>query len=234
MALQLNPVKRSSIVDALLQQLVDQMISGNLKPGDVLPSEAEIAQQWQASRNSVREAFRVLQALGIIERRQGDSSRVAESQAMPFDWLLFPILQRIGTSQELVELRLVLELGVTELVIEKARPEDFGQLEVRMRRLEALQQQETIDGDAAVDADTDFHMALTELTANRALVELSKLVMRLYAPSMKAHLTSPGGVAQATSDHRRFLEALRMRDRDEARRAVVASFVHWSRYIDLV
>lgn len=232
MAIELERIDRQNVADYVIHQLLNQMVGGKLKSGDKLPGENEIATQLGVGRNSVREAMKVLQTLGILERHQGDGSYVAESYKMPFDWLLFPLLSRIGTSQDLVELRRVLEIGVTELVIEKASTADFDELEQRMLAMEDASKNKEIDGDLLAELDVEFHITLARITKNPALVELSKLVMKLFAPSMKAHLTSPDGLPVATKDHRMFVEALRMRDRDDARRVVVASFEHWKRFIN--
>ena len=231
MALDLEPINRQNTVDTLLRQLLDRMLSGKLKPGDKLPGEIEMAAQLGASRNSIREAFKVLQTLGILERRQGDGTYVAESYKMPFDWVLFPLLSRLETSQDLVELRHVLESGIAELVIEKATPEDFDALEEKKTVFESITRRAPLDADEVVQADVEFHLTLARITRNDAIEELAKLVFRLVAPSMKAHLTSPDGTAHAIHDHRAVLDALKMRSRDQAQRCVVAAFEHWRRFI---
>jgi DNA-binding FadR family transcriptional regulator len=231
--LEFERINKAAVADEVIRQLLDQMIAGALKAGDKLPSESEMADMFGVGRNSVREAIKVLQTLGIVERWQGDGSYVAESYKMPFDWLLFPLLSRVRTSSDLVELRRVLEIGVTELVIEKASPEDFDELEKKIEAMEQVGQQDPLDGDAAVETDVEFHIALARVTRNPALEQLSELVMRLFAPSMKKHLTSPEGIIHAREDHRIFFGALKMRDRDQARRSVFEAFEHWKRFIDL-
>lgn len=232
MAMKLKHIDRQNVVDSLLHQLLEQMISGQVRPGDKLPPESEMAAELGAGRNSVREALKVLQTLGVFDRRQGDGTYVASTYQMPFDWVLFPLLSRIEKSQDLVELRLVVELGITELVIEKVCLEDLQEIEKRQAEFEQICQNRPFDADATVEADVNFHVTLAEIARNDALLELSRLIMRLFAPSMKTHLSSSDGATRATHDHRDFLENLKIRDRDQARRVVIRSFEHWRQYIE--
>ena len=236
--MELEQIPRDNVADAVIRQLLNRMLDGRLKPGGKLPTENEMAAQIGVGRNSIREALKVLQALGFVVRRQGSGSYIAESYEMPFDWLLFPLVSRIGTSKDLVELRLALELGVTEIVIEKAGEKDFAVLEQRIADFEmhgkkGTERAETLDIDAAVRDDVRLHLALAELTGNAALIALARLVMKLFELSMRAHLSSADGYSTAKRDHRAFCDAIRSRDRDEARRKIIRSFEHWKTYIDL-
>ena len=232
--MEMDQIPRDNVADAVIRQLLNRMLDGRLKPGGKLPAENEMAAQIGVGRNSIREALKVLQALGFIERRQGSGSYIAESYEMPFDWLLFPLISRINTSKDLVELRLALELGVTEIVIEKAGEKDFAVLEQRIANFEMHGETDTpLDIDAAVRDDIRLHIAIAELTGNTALVALARLVMKLLEPSMRSHLSSPEGYMRAKRDHRAFCEAIRSRDRDEARRKIIRSFEHWKNHIGL-
>ena len=103
-SIKLTPISRPNIADMVLEQLLDQLTSGRLKLGDKLPAEVELASQVGIGRNSVREAMKVLQVLGVIERRQGDGSYVAQEPNVPFKSLLLSLFSRIGTSEGMVEL----------------------------------------------------------------------------------------------------------------------------------
>ena len=73
-----TPVKRISISEQIAQQIKEQIISGELKPGDKLPSENELCKMYQVSRTSVRQALANLSSLDLIETRFGDGSHVKE------------------------------------------------------------------------------------------------------------------------------------------------------------
>ena len=231
--MELEKIPRDRVADVVIRQLIDRMLNGTLKAGDRLPAESEMAARVGVGRNSIREAMKVLQTLGFVERRQGDGSYITASYEMPFDWLLFPLLSRIGTSRDLVELRRVLELGVTELVIEKAGEAELRRLATVVERFERHGASDPFVVEQVVADDVTIHITLAEITGNAALIALARLVMKLFEPSMRAHLSSVAGYTTATRDHRAFFDAVRARDRDEVRRIIVRSFEHWESYIDL-
>jgi GntR family transcriptional repressor for pyruvate dehydrogenase complex len=231
MAITLNKINRSNVADMVIEQLLNLLLSGKLKLGDRLPPETELAAQVGIGRNSVREAMKVLQVLGIVERRQGDGSYISSNFNLPLDSLLFSLLARIGTSTELVELRRVFEIGVMDLVIDKAVEQDFRDLSASLDRFEQFATAGDIE--KTVDADLQFHLSLVEVIRNKALTDLAGLIMRLFRTSMTNHLASPEGLKHAIRGHRETLAALEARDRDQARKAIIESFNVWRQFIPI-
>ena len=75
----IRPLNRESVTSSIINRLTDLLISGELKPGDKLPTEMELAEQLGVGRNSVREAIKMLSYLGVIEIRRGIGTFVANS-----------------------------------------------------------------------------------------------------------------------------------------------------------
>lgn len=233
MSIVLNKISKSNVVDTVIEQLLDLLLEGKLKVGDRLPAETELAAQVGVGRNSIREAMKVLQVLGILERRQGDGSYISSSFNIPFDSLLFSFIGKIGNPEELVELRRVLEIGVMEIVVEKATEEDFELLEEKVRILDNYARMEPIPIDQAIKADMAFHLALIDMTRNGALEEFGKLIMRLFQASMINHIATPQGIRRAVEDHRAILASIRTRDREKARAMIINSLIIWKEFIHL-
>ncbi len=231
MALTLNQIDRAHISDTVLKELLDQLISGALKVGDRLPSDAEIAEQIGAGRNSVREAMKVLQVLGFIERRQGDGSYVSAGGSNAFEILLFALIARIQEPHELVELRKVFEVGVVELLISRISDARIAELDALSARIEKLQERDPFPLDEAVACDIDFHMAIVESTGNQALMALANVIMRMVQRSMKNHLSDREGFSDAVRGHKDTLEALKKRDRKGAIEEINRSFDIWQKFI---
>lgn len=233
MATTFNRIDRAHISDAVLQELLDQLLSGNLRVGDRLPSDAEIAEQLGAGRNSVREAMKVLQVLGVVDRRQGDGSYVSSGGSNAFEILLFALVARIHEPRELVELRKVFEVGVVELLIPRITEEQIDSLEAMTEQLASFQGRNPLPIDEAVDIDSGFHLEIVKCTGNQALMALANLIMRLVQNSMREHLSDPAGFIEAIKDHRATLDALRARDGQRAIQVINRSFDLWQRYIQL-
>lgn len=231
MAITLNKVSKSNVADTVIEQLIGLILSGKLNVGDRLPTENELASQVGIGRNSVREAMKVLQVLGILERRQGDGSYIASEFTIPYDSLLLTLISKIAGANELVELRRMIEVGVADLVVEKAGDGDIEKLEKAIDRLESFTRDPAFDPEDVMRADLAFHTAFIEITGNKAIIELGRLIMRLFQSSMAAHLSSHDGIARAVRDHRAICGAVKDRDREKLRSMIVHSFDVWKDFI---
>lgn len=229
----LSRIYKTNVVDTVIGQLVDLLVSGKLRLGERLPSELELAAQLGVGRNSIREAMKVLQVLGMIERRQGDGSYIREAMDFPLDSFLLPLAAKIKSAQELLELREVLELGVLELVLLRAMEGDFARLEENIKQFEEYAYQVPLPKKEVVRIDMNFHISIIEITQNQALVQLGTIIMRLFQSSMEDHITAKEGILHAVIAHKEILRAMRARDLNGARKAVIDSLSIWKEYIRL-
>src|SRR5215472_3422191 len=113
-------VRRTRVYHEIVDQIRELIADGRIKPGDRLPPERELAELFKASRNSVRDAIRVLEQMGLTESRQGDGTYVrsvsAEDLAEP---LALIVLQSRTQMRELLEVRRVLEPALAEFAAER-------------------------------------------------------------------------------------------------------------------
>jgi DNA-binding FadR family transcriptional regulator len=133
------------------------IIRHSLKAGDPLPSEGELARQLDASRNSVREAVKALEGLGILEVRAGAGLFVSE---FSFDSILsnlpYAILFDLKQLNDLLEIRLHLEYGMVERVVELITTTQLDEL----REILELMEREARAGRYSPEADREFHRVL--------------------------------------------------------------------------
>ena len=124
-----TPVKRISISEQIFEQMNEQIISGELKPGDKLPSENELCKMYQVSRTSVRQALANLSSLDLIETRFGEGSFVKELNS---GVMMTPLLSHTFLSDksiiEVIELRQLIEPNAAQLACSKASEEDIERL----------------------------------------------------------------------------------------------------------
>jgi DNA-binding FadR family transcriptional regulator len=229
----LNRISKTNVVDTVIGQMVDLLLSGKLKVGEKLPAETELAAQVGVGRNSIREAMKVLQVLGIVERRQGDGSYIREAMDIPLETFLFPLISRIKNAEELLELREMLELGVLDLVLTRATEKDFSTLEEKINILEEYAYKEPYPKEEAIKADMAFHTSIIEITQNQAIIQLGTLIMRMFQSAMGEHIATKKGILQAIQAHRAILQAMRNRDIDRAKQEVVQSLIVWKGYVKL-
>ena len=120
MAEYLKKINRSSVVQRVIDRLTEAIVSGELKPGDRIPTEMELAEQMGVARNSIREAVKILVYIGVLEIRRADGTFVCDgfSESL-IDPMVYGIILNQQNEQELNELRTMIESGVMRLAIEK-------------------------------------------------------------------------------------------------------------------
>ncbi len=200
-----------STVDTIVDTIKSMLRQRKLRPGDLIPSESELADTLGASRSSIREAMKVLSALGVVDIRRGDGTYVGSgSKSRLLDPVLFNLLVSTPEMDELVELRVMVETGIVGLVIRHAGAADIARLEAAYGALEEA----AASGDRArlLESDLAFHATMGRASGNRLVETVYAFVIELFAPTMRA--------GRWLEVHRRLLDALRSRDLREAVAAV--------------
>src|SRR5439155_1183121 len=110
-----QPVRRSRVSTDIVRQIQDLIAAEHLQPGDRLPGERELADALSVSRQSVREALRVLDYLGVVVVRPGEGTFVATTPPAPVDASLYSLLSERSFLLDLLEARRILEEGIVHL-----------------------------------------------------------------------------------------------------------------------
>jgi GntR family transcriptional regulator, transcriptional repressor for pyruvate dehydrogenase complex len=213
-------VKTSRLYEQIVQQVEDSILKGELKPGDQLPAERDLAQSFEVSRTAVREAVKTLREKGLVEAYSGRGTFVTNgtSQAtrQSLD-LMIRVNQQEG-SANLAELRLVLEPEIAGLAA--GRIEE--QLLTTMREAVAEMDRNLRDPDGYVEADLDFHLALAEAVGNPLVLSLLDSIVGLLREQRSRIFNVEGGPQRGQYHHKRILAAIEKRDSDAAREAMRA------------
>ena len=147
-------------------QLAAQIHAGEFTPGDKLPTEAKLVEQFQVSRTVVREAMSRLKSLGLIESRQGSGVYVSASPAFaPLNFDARHAESKVAVLQ-MVEVRRALEAEVAGLAAMRRTDADVARIQVAVQQLE----QAAAEGHKGVDEDVLFHRAIAEATRNPFLI----------------------------------------------------------------
>ena len=208
--------------DQVAEQLSAEIKNGRLAPGDKLPTEARLVEQFAVSRTVVREAVSRLKSLGLVDSRQG--SGVFVSAQPPFAPLSFEA--RHAASQEavvqLVEVRRALEAEVAALAAERRSASDLRAIEQAVQALD----QAVLSGGDGVAEDVNFHRAIAEATRNPFLIQtLAYLGQFVHGATRvtRANEARRGDFASAVrSEHLAILQAVRAGDPVQARQTAAA------------
>ncbi|MEM6527320.1 MAG: FadR/GntR family transcriptional regulator [Chloroflexota bacterium] len=219
---QFQSIQQPSVVDQITQTIRDALIRGELSPGQKLPSEPELARQLGVGRSAVREALKVLQAIGVVESRRGSGTYVVEE---PSDRMLnplsFAILLGTNVSSELIELRVMIEIGYCELAASQATAADMQKIEQAARALETAVSH--ADHEHLAQLDLNFHYAILEATHNPLVQKIGRAVEELFFSSISNNFKEVQNVEQAVAAHRDIITALHSHDLHQIRTAIVDS-----------
>ena len=183
--LAVRQVRKTKIYHEIVEQIKELITEGRIKPGDRLPPERELAELFKASRNSVRDAIRVLEQMGLIESRQGDGTYVRTLSA---DELTKPLalclLQSRTQMRELWEVRRILEPALAESAAARITDEELGELEVILD----VQQRKVEAGFIALEEDAAFHYGIAEAARNGVMLRVMDTLVDLLRQSRERSL----------------------------------------------
>ncbi|WP_224544515.1 FadR/GntR family transcriptional regulator [Mesorhizobium sp. CA16] len=211
----IEPLSRPPLLHVTVQESLRNYIGANrLKAGDPLPPETFLAQQLGVGRNSVREAIKALESIGILETRRGIGVFVKEFSFKPLlDNLAYGLQDSLRDVEELREIRRVLETGLISKTIEMISAQDIDEL----RRLTESMRQRAERSESFAEEDQQFHQMLFRCQNNHML---SALIDIFWVAFNKAsdftNLDNPTPLA-TWRDHHEIVEAVAAKDVDMAR-----------------
>src|SRR5437660_5386925 len=207
-----TPIHSSKVYEQIAKQIEQRILSGELQTGDRLPTERELAIQFQASRTAVREAMKTLAQKGLVNMRPGRGTLVIDgtSQAMRLSLGLMMRVGQVGSSVNLVEVREILEPEIAALAAVRAKEEDIAAMQAGVETMDA----NLYNADVYIAADNDFHRALARGTQNELILALVDSVVDLLSEQRKRIFSVDGGPQRGQVHHKRLLAAINQRDPD--------------------
>lgn len=215
----------NSLVEQVIERITDAVLNHELSPGDQLPTEDQLTKVFRVGKSSVREAIKVLQALGVVEVRRGEGTFVTDgSSGMMFNPLLYNLMLEPSSLEKLIELRLIFEPAYTVLAMRNATQEDLENIRAAKERFEILAKKNQQTG----YDDIEFHKSILYATHNNYVFKIGEMVLRLLVESVgKGTKFSP---QQSIDDHERIYQAILSRDQTKVEEAVIKSFKGWVRF----
>jgi GntR family transcriptional regulator, transcriptional repressor for pyruvate dehydrogenase complex len=212
-------IKRSALAEEISAKLLDLIKEKQLRPGDKLPPERELATMMKVSRPSLREALRALSIMNVVEIRQGNGTYVTSlDPELLVEHLDFVFSLDDSTFLQLLEARRIVEVGLVGLAAERISDEQIAELDIFL----AQSVESARDSRAALAADLVLHAHITEAAGNPILARFMASISQLGLASRRRTIEIPGVAEQAAEDHRAIVAALKARDPEAARRAMLA------------
>jgi DNA-binding FadR family transcriptional regulator len=209
----IQPIKIARAYEQLAGLLRERITSGELGIGDRLPSESALAKQAGVSRSTVREALRILEQGGLVERASPRIMVVADRSDVPaFRELRRELRRHNVTFHHLHEALMTIDPELTRFAAIRA---DRSDIEALHSALDA--QEEHLDHLAEWSRlDVEFHATLAELSANPALIVAREPISQLLLPALYRFMDTREMAEHATNYHRRIVNEIEVHDPDTA------------------
>lgn len=213
----LKAVIKKRAYEDIVTQIRTLIEKGKLKRDDQLPSERELSETFKVSRATVREAIIALEAMKLVERRQGNGTYViASSEEALIQPLAAALFHEKDDLIDIFSLRKILEPGIAQLAAENAVPGEIDELE----QILAEQEDQTAHGGDPVHKDAIFHHLLAKMAGKKVLERLFLALIDLLGESRDLHVQTDARKKKSLQGHRKVLEAIKKGDGTAARKAM--------------
>ncbi|HEX6907873.1 MAG TPA: FadR/GntR family transcriptional regulator [Terriglobales bacterium] len=213
-------VRSSRLYEQIVKQIEESVLKGTLKAGDQLPAERELAEQFGVSRTAVREAIKALSEKGLVESYSGRGTFITNGTSQAIRQSL-GLMMRIGQTEgstHLAEVRDILEPEIAALAAARAEEQHLASMREAVNVMDASRQ----NGDAFIEADLDFHLALAEAASNPLILSLIDSIVGLLREQRMRTFLTKGGAERGQYHHKRILKAVENHDPERARQCMRA------------
>jgi GntR family transcriptional repressor for pyruvate dehydrogenase complex len=204
-------IKKARLSDEIVKQIKESLFAGKLQAGDRLPTERELAEQFETSRASVREAMRTLEQEGMIHVRKGVSGGIfiADLDHRPVTNSLQTLLHlRKISINNIAEVRLIFEPEAARLAAERASEEDLREMEEVIQQMSVAVKERELPN----SFDLKFHQIIARAAGNPILVMLAESMLGVASKAITELHPSVDTLRHVLSSHRKVFEAIRKRD----------------------
>lgn len=226
----LKPIGPETVVNKVIDRITSAISTGRFKVGEKLPSEYELIEELQVSRNSLREAMKILSAMGVVDIRRGDGTYIC-SQINPnlFDSIIYSLILESSTDEEIIELRQTLDEAILKLAMKKSTPEEVRRLQEHIGGMRYYFNSGEIS--KAAKLDYQFHIDLAEMCKNQFLARIVKGVYQLFEQSIEKNIRTEEQFAKADEYHQNMVDCLKDKDVSRIEDVVERSLSSWKENI---
>lgn len=203
--MQLN---RKGISEQVADSIKKKIQDGEFKVGDKIPGEREMGIELSVSRNTVREAYKILEAYGYITAKHGTGVFVAtpEHQIQKMTEAFFVSSDQIN---DFFSVRKILEEWTVKWSIENSNEEQFRELEHILEEANEILRAGEVNYERLAELDHKFHLTLANNSNNIVLIRIMNFLIDLLSESRTKSIQIPGRALQSVQEHAKILEAMK-------------------------
>lgn len=209
---QFTHIKQTKVLDEIIDQIKQNIASGQLGKGDRLPSERQMEKTFGVSRTTIREVIKSLELMGLVECIQGDGNYIVKntdkSLIQPLS-LMF--LLEHSTLAQVQQLRRAMELATVAAAARQIQPRQMNELETICAEME-----QSMPESQLAQIDKRFHFEIAAIAGNPLIMILLKAIESLIVAEIldvrESMLQQPGSLDRIKRQHRAIIKALKAAD----------------------
>lgn len=217
-------VKSTKVYTKVIKYIKEKILSGELKNGDRLPSEREMADRLEVSRTSIREAIRVLDIIGLVESKRGSGNYIADSFGNSlFEPISIMFMIQEYSTGDIHELRETLEIECCRVATKLISKDDIALLHGIVNEMD-----KNYDEENSLLLDIRFHNIIVKSSKNPLIINIleviSQLMDKFIKESRKVVLCEENNREILLKSHKEIVSSLEARSEDKAVRAMKKHF----------
>lgn len=213
----LTAIDTRSLVDKAEMNLIRLFIDQNLKAGDLIPKELELAEAMGVSRTVIRESLNRLKTMGLIESVKHKGTIITSpDMSTVLQKMMIPAILDSNTLRNVFEMRLIIEVGMADFVVARATDKDIEDL----RHIVSNEISPSRDTFFDVNYEVEFHSRLYAITGNETLKGFQQLLLPVFSYVYTSGLMNTNASDRTYVSHKELVEILAQRDADKFRDAM--------------
>lgn len=221
--------KKESAVDFVIKTFKEQLEKKELRPGDRIPNETELSEMLSVSRGSVREAMKILSALGVIDIQRGNGTFISQPDSLSsMDPVLFSFLLMSPTKKEIMDFRTAVEREVLYMAVQNADDEDIKNLRENLENFKSVSGDGQTLESLKLETYLTFHHLLGKATHNGFMERVYAFAMNYFSPYLLKTYESQDKVPElSVKCHEMLMEPIEKRDMSMVEKAIKDSNDIW-------
>lgn len=214
----------NTLKNQVINRIKENILNGK-KPGEKLPTERKLAEEFGVSRTVIRDAIKTLAGLGLLEVRHREGIFVANVNTDTIAKQLSNVLMfNEHTAKSLFQVRLVLETATAGWAAESCDASDLSKLRSLIEESQKCIEKSLLTGKSLLDEfiiiDSKFHLLIAEISRNPIMIALTKSILTYREIFSKYTLSIPGRIFDSAKQHEKIFEAILKQDKEEASKAM--------------
>ncbi|RFB14984.1 FadR family transcriptional regulator [Bacillus sp. HNG] len=218
----INPIKRVTLTEQVLEQVASWITSNELKPGDKLPNERLLAEEFGVNRGRIRESLRALALIGLITIKPGEGSFVSGKESvLPAETILWMYHNEVNNLEEVYAARKLIESEVYLEAAERMTEDEIKVIDDILKDLKKVPKTNAEEFQRLLD---DFDLYMGSCSGNKIYNKLMQTIVHLRHQSMVKILNVPGARENSIKSRTKLVKAVKEKNLEEVKKAIELNF----------